>query len=346
MPNLTKFSAAGGCSCKLPADQLDDLLNGTSALASLADNGSADDAAFSELANGDVLVSSVDFQNPILDDPYLAGMIGGLNAVSDIFACGVQPQWAEVVLALPQIDRETKVAIGREMMRGLMEACSGVGCQIVGGHTIEQPAPLIGLAVRGTARPEQIKRKSGARPGDVVLVTKPVGNGIAVAARQVGFLIDADWKVAQDMLLTANSVGKDFGAIAEISSLTDITGFGLIGHSLEVATSSNVTFEIDVDNVPALPGTKRAAETGFVPQLAASTWEFSEAQVGGKENLTNGEKMFLADPQTNGGLLATVARDAVEHVIETASRNGVEAVVIGEVRERDTYYCNVRKGTS
>lgn len=346
MRDLTQFSAAGGCSCKLPADQLGDLLNGTSALASLVDNGSTDDAAFSELANGDVLVSSVDFQNPIVDDPYLAGMIGGLNAVSDIFACGVQPQWAEVILALPQIDREAKVAIGHEMMRGLMEACSGVGCQIVGGHTIEQSAPLIGLAVRGTARPEQIKRKSGARPGDVVLVTKLLGNGIAVAARQVGFLIDADWKVAQDMLLTANSVGKDFGAIAAISSLTDITGFGLIGHSLEVATSSNVTIEIDVDKVPALPGTKRAAETGFVPQLAASTWEFSEAQVGDKENLSDGEKMFLADPQTNGGLLATVSREAVEHVIEAASRNGVEAVAIGEVRERDTYHCNVRKGTS
>lgn len=346
MQDLTKFSAVGGCSCKLPADQLDDMLNGTGDSALLADNGSPDDAAFSKLANGDVLVSSVDFQNPVLDDPYLAGLIGGLNAVSDIFACGVQPEWAEVVLALPQIDKKTKIAVGREMMRGLMEACSRVGCQIVGGHTIEQSAPLIGLAVRGTAKPTQIKRKSGARPGDVVLVTKPVGNGIAVAARQVGFLTDADWKVAQETLLTANSVGKDFGAIPAVSSLTDITGFGLIGHSLEVATASNVTIEINVDDIPALPGTKRAAETGFVPQLAASTWESSEAQVSGKDELSDGEKMFLADPQTNGGLLATVASGAVQQVIEVAHRNGVEAVAIGEVRERATQYCKVKKGKS
>ena len=346
MKNLTQFSALGGCSCKLSANQLEELLRGLNAKDLFAKEAADDDAAFSYLQNGDVLVSSVDFQNPIVDDPYLAGKIGGLNAVSDIFACGVQPLWAEVILAVPDIAPDEQVATGGEMMRGIVEACSEVGCQVIGGHTIVQPTPLLGLAVRGVANPDQIKRKSGAKPGDVVLTTKPIGNGIAVAARQVGFLTDPDWNTAEQALLRANSIGGLFGEMKAISSLTDITGFGLVGHALEVARSSNVTIELDLTTIPALPGVKRAAESGFVPQLAADNWAFAQDQVKGAETLSEGEKMFLADPQTNGGLLVTVANAAAATVIKAALQHGVEAIVIGEVREFDTHYFCVTKVTT
>jgi len=306
-------------------------------------NHETDDAAFVHLDDEKVLISSVDFQNPVLPDAYTSGKIAALNALSDIFACGTKPNWAEAILAVPALDADEQIKIGQEIMRGMAEVCQSVGCHIVGGHTIVMQAPLIGLAVRGIADADQVKRKSGAQVGDAILITKPVGNGIAVAARQSGFLQDAAWNTAQTAMLAPNAIGSVLGAQLSVTSLTDVTGFGLLGHAVEVGEASNACVELHVNAVPVFPSIKRAAAAGHIPLLALSNWESFEGRTSVPLGITKVDQMVLADPQTNGGLMFTVAPGDVEAITATCLSEGVKATVVGRITEHEKAFCRLVK---
>jgi selenide,water dikinase len=332
--DITSYAAMGGCSCKLPAGALAAVCSGDLVEATHLQEHIIDDAAILPLGNNQVLVSSLDFQNPIVPDAELSGKIAALNALSDVFACGVQPLWAEVILALPKmlpIDRQ--IEVGQEIMRGIASACMDTGCHIVGGHTVVMPAPIIGLSVKGVASRATIKLKSGAIVGDDLILTKSIGTGIAVAARQAGSFIDTYWTPALDTLLLSNKVGAILAGMKGVHAMTDVTGFGLVGHACEVAKASGIAIEIDYDKIPVFAGTNRAVMNGFSPDLTETNLAFALSQHADLHNLSDVEKAIISDPQSNGGLFISVASNETESVLKACLHAGHNAVRIGCVRE-------------
>jgi selenide,water dikinase len=344
--DLTIFAAGGGCSCKLPAETLALLFRDPAIAAAFPQDHVVDDAAILPLGAGQVLVSSVDFQNPIVPDSYHSGEIAALNALSDLCACGVQPKWAEVLLALPRISPHQQVEVGKEIMRGVAAACREVNCSIVGGHTVVADTPLIGLSVKGVSPLSRVKLKSGAKPTDVLVLTKPLGIGIAVASHQSGFLVEPYWDVALAAMRTSNRVGVSLAEHDAVHAITDITGFGLLGHACEMAMASDTTIEIDYGGIPVLPGVHRAAVAGFVPALAETNLSFAHANGADVSALSQAETAIVSDPQTNGGLLIAVAADQQHLVLQACNAIGQQAWRIGVVKERaaDAVRCRITKG--
>lgn len=330
---LTGLSRHGGCSCKLDASSLEQLCSLPEVRSASIAGQEADDAAILPIGDNRVLVTSIDFQNPIVDDALTAGEIAAWNAMSDIYACGVEPMHANVVLILPFGDRS--VEIGKELMRGVARACAAAGCAIVGGHTIQGEAPVVGLSVSAIAPLAHVKRKSGAQAGDVLMLTKPVGSGIAIAARQLGAFGDADFTSALAVLRHPNRLGARLGRLAGVTAMTDVTGFGLLGHLCEIAENSRKTITLSLGRVPFLSGAATAAREGAVPILADSNLNSYQARVRFGAAQRRHERLLLCDPQTNGGLLIAVRPDAAGEVARLAGEDGLHAEVIGSVGERD-----------
>ncbi|MGJ4952701.1 selenide, water dikinase SelD [Bradyrhizobium sp. HKCCYLS20291] len=296
--------------------------------ASLADQ-AKDDAAILPIGNELALVSSIDFQNPIVDDAVVAGEIAAKNALSDIFACGLRPMYADVVLVLPYGDHA--VAIGQDLMRGISRACREDNCTIVGGHTILGEAPIVGLSVFSISPLDVVKRKSGARVGDVLLLTKPLGSGIAIAAHQQGVLTSEDYAVALETLRQSNRVGARLGSLSPVSAMTDITGFGLLGRMTEVAEGSGVKLRLRSGKVPLLPGITGAAREGAVPNLGEKNLHAYQDKVRFVSDVTEHRRLILSDPQTNGGLLVAVRSTALEQVQAIMMEHSISAHMIGDV---------------
>lgn len=330
--NLTNFARMGGCSCKLGAKDLAQLCSIPEIRKTMLPGLAPDDAAIMPIEGGKALVTSIDFQNAVVDDPVIAGEIAAKNALSDIFACGVQPLYADVVLVVPY--GEEAVAIGQDLMRGVALACEQAGCAIVGGHTIRGETPIVGLSVFSIAPMAHIKRKSGATQGDLLVLTKPLGNGIAVAAKQQGLLNEQDYQEALSTLRQSNRVGARLGPLLGVSAMTDITGFGLLGHASEVAESSNVTLCLHMHAIPLLPGVLNAALEGAVPLLGEDNLAAFQARAKFQASQGHHERLLLCDPQTNGGLLISVRPEAWEQVRAILAEEGVNAWTIGEVVDR------------
>jgi selenide,water dikinase len=300
--------------------------------AAILKDSAPDDAAIIPIGDGRALLTSIDFQNAIVDDAALAGAIAARNAMSDLFACGVRPMYADVVLVVPYGDQSMN--IGRELMRGVAGACIEDGCAIVGGHTIQGETPVVGLSVTSIAKLDRIKRKVGAQPGNILVLTKPLGTGIAIAARQQGAFGDCDYAGALEVLLQSNRVGAVLGELAGVTAMTDVTGFGLLGHMSEVAESSGVTLCLSFAEVPLLPGVLRAAREGAVPILGKSNLAAYGRKTHFEETLRLHEQLVLCDPQTNGGLLICLRPDEKDEVLATLIANGCGARIIGRVDER------------
>ncbi len=330
--NLTNFARMGGCSCKLGAEDLARLCSIPEMREAMLPGLAPDDAAIVPIGDGKALVTSIDFQNAVVDDAAMAGEIAAKNALSDIFACGVRPLYADVVLVVPYGDEA--VEVGKDLMRGVARACGQDGCAIVGGHTIRGETPIVGLSVFSIASIEHVKRKSGATPGDLLMLTKPLGNGVAVAARQQGLLADQDYSEALSMMLRSNRVGARLGPLRGVSAMTDITGFGLLGHMSEVATSSGVTLRLNAREIPLLPGVFDAVREGAIPLLCEDNLETYGGRVGFLESQGRHERLLLCDPQTNGGLLFAVHPEASADVQAILTEEGVDVWTIGEVTQR------------
>lgn len=302
---LTQFSHGAGCGCKISPAVLDKILHSEfkqkSFDALLVGNETRDDAAVYDMGNGDCIVSTTDFFMPIVDDPFTFGSIASVNAISDVFAMGGQPMMAIAILGWPINKISPDVA--KKVLEGSRHVCAQAGIPLAGGHSIDCPEPVFGLAVTGNVKKEHLKRNDTATEGCVLYLTKPLGIGIVTTAQKRGIVEDAHLKEAIDTMLTLNILGATFGKLPYVTALTDVTGFGLLGHLSEVCNGSGLSAEIVFDKVPRFSFIEHYIAQKSMPGGTTRNWESYGAGVEGVGEL---QKAILADPQTSGGLLVAV----------------------------------------
>lgn len=335
---LSQLAHGGGCGCKLSPAVLRELLAGQTTGADtvwpdlLVGNGKADDAAVWALDGDRCLVATTDFFMPIVDDPFDFGMIAATNAISDIYAMGGRPLFALAILGMPLGKLPPEMA--RAILAGGAEACRRAGIPVAGGHSIDSAEPIYGLAVTGEVLRPHLKTNAGAKPGDVLILTKPLGVGIYSAAFRKGVLGAADYADMIASTTQLNSVGAVLGRQDEVHALTDVTGFALLGHALEMARGSGAELVIDAGAVPLLPSARALAEAGHVTGASARNWASVGDGVRLPEGLPQLTRDLLTDPQTSGGLLVAVASTAAEATLALIRGEGfAAAAIIGAVRE-------------
>ncbi len=330
---LTTFSHGAGCGCKLAPDLLDRILGSQHALAVdprlLVGTGTKDDAAVFALDGDKVLISTVDFFTPIVDDARTFGRIAAANALSDVYAMGGTPLFAIAVLGWPAGKLPPELAAA--VVEGGRETCREAGIVIAGGHSIDAPEPFFGLAVTGTARKDHVKRNDQARPGDAILLTKPLGTGVLSTAMKRGALDDSLTAALTAQLCALNRAGGALGPLSAVHAMTDVTGFGLLGHLWEMCEGSGCSAELDWSRVPLMEGATELVARGIYTDGGMRNWRAVHTHIQGGAAL---ETMILAaDPQTNGGLLLAVAPGELEEVRNVLDQSRTTAVQVGAFSE-------------
>jgi selenide,water dikinase len=299
---LTQYSHGAGCGCKIAPNQLSEILqtdqDGPYDPRLLVGNNTRDDAAVYQLDDQQVIISTTDFFMPIVDDPFDFGGIASVNAISDVYAMGGAPIVAISILGWP-IDKLSS-AVAREVLRGARDACSRAGIALAGGHSIDTPEPIFGLAVTGRAPKKQLKKNNTATPGCQLYLTKPIGIGILTTAQKRGILNPKDLQVAKEIMLQLNNIGADLGKLEAVKAMTDVTGFGLLGHLCEICEESHVSAELDFSRVPKIPDIDRYIEQKAFPGGTKRNFASYGHHIG---PLTAEQRALLCDPQTSGGLL-------------------------------------------
>lgn len=330
---LTSFSHGGGCGCKIAPAVLSDILRHSQGTCIpeqlLVGIETSDDAAVYQLNDNQALIATTDFFMPIVDDPYDFGRIAATNAISDIYAMGGTPIMALALVAMPVNHLPTEV-IGR-IIQGGESVCRDAGIPIAGGHTIDSVEPIYGLVVMGLVHPNRVKKNVGTRPGDKIILGKPLGVGVYSAALKKGAL-DAEG-YAQFLAVTTqlNKPGVALAEIPAVHALTDVTGFGLAGHALELARGGAVTLVIDWRKVPLLPNVEALVKAGMVTGASGRNWVSYGQYVELSQGVGSFEHNMLTDPQTSGGLLVACAPEAVDQVLALFAAGGfADAAVIGE----------------
>jgi selenide, water dikinase len=291
-----------------------------------------DDAAVYRLSPTEAIVETVDFFTPVVDDPYWFGRIAAANAFSDVWAMGGRPIFALNLVAFPV--KVLPMEILAEILRGGSEAAALAGAPVLGGHSIDDPEPKYGMAVTGLVHPDRVLRNVGARPGDQLLLTKPLGSGIVTTAIKRGTATPEQIAEVTAVMAELNrAAGEVLAASGAVSALTDVTGFGLLGHAWEMAEGSRVVLSIRVDAVPVQAGVLGLAEKDVVPGGTKANLEWVAPHVHFGPAVSRPMQLVLADAQTNGGLLAAVAPGRLETVLRLLADQGVAAARIGEVRE-------------
>lgn len=330
---LTSYSHGAGCGCKISPKVLTTILASTSPKMEdtrlLVGNDTRDDAAVYDMGNGIGIISTTDFFLPIVDDPFTFGQIAATNAISDVYAMGGKPLMAIAILGWP-ID---KIApeIAAQVMEGGRKACSDAGIILAGGHSIDNPEPIFGLAVTGSVQISNLKRNDQAVAGSVLYLTKPLGIGILATAQKKGILEAAHKDIATNSMIILNDAGIELAEIDEITALTDVTGFGLLGHLLEVCEGSNVSAEINYSKVPIFEEIHTYLDKKCVPGGTLRNWE----SYGHKVTLEDEKRRhILCDPQTSGGLLIAVKKEASQKVAAILKSKGLFAEPIGTLIEK------------
>jgi len=298
----------------------------------LVGTSTADDAAVYKINEETALVCTSDFFSPMVDDPHVFGQIAAANALSDVYAMGAKPLFALNMLAYPSGKLPTEHLLS--MLQGGAAKSAEAGISIIGGHTVENPELKYGLAVVGTVHPEKIWTNDRAKPGDVLLVTKPLGSGIITTAVRNG---KCPPEVAEEVVEVMKELNKNAAEIIvraglEVNACTDITGFGLLGHLYEMVESSGREAEISIANVPVIKGTRELLKQGFVPGGTRRNLEYLKDKILWDSSLTEGDKLLLADAQTSGGLLFSMPADSVADAKKLLSTAGILTVQIGEIR--------------
>ncbi len=311
---LTELAHGGGCGCKLAPSVLRELL-AEQPLAQafprlLVGSENADDAAVWQVDDATCVIATTDFFMPMVDDPFDFGRIAATNAISDVYAMGGRPVMALAILGMP-IDKLGPAEI-REILRGGASVCGEAGIPVAGGHSIDAPEPIYGLAVTGLARPEEVRRNGGARQGDALILTKGLGVGIYSAAIRKGALDAAGYAemIASTTLL--NRIGADLAREREVHAITDVTGFGVLGHALEVARGSGLRIRLVADDLPLLAGAAALAQAGFATGASGRNWASYGAEVTLPEGFADWRLKLLTDPQTSGGLLVSCPAGGAE----------------------------------
>ena len=325
-PRLTSLSHGGGCGCKIAPGVLSDILRGSAGLPMppelLVGIETADDAAVYRLNDEQALIATTDFFMPIVDDPYDFGRIAATNAISDVYAMGGQPIMALALVGMP-INVLSTATIAR-ILEGGQSVCQQAGIPIAGGHTIDSVEPIYGLVALGLVHPDRVKRNADARVGDRLVLGKPLGVGVLSAALKKEQLPPGGYAQMIATTTRLNTPGPDLAALAGVHALTDVTGFGLAGHALELARGAQCTVEIDWARVPLLPGVRELAAQGMVTGASGRNW----AGYGSSVQLPSGwspvDQALLTDPQTSGGLLVSCEPQAVPAVLEIFRRHGFD----------------------
>ncbi len=333
---LTSFSHGGGCGCKIAPGILAEILKNSTGFPVpkelMVGIETADDAAVYKLNDEQALIATTDFFMPIVDDPFDFGRIAATNAISDVYAMGGTPIMALALVGMP-INQLPVEVIG-QIIRGGESICAEAGIPIAGGHTIDSVEPIYGLVVLGLVHPSKVKRNADARAGDVLVLGKPIGVGILSAALKKEQLDAAGYAAMISNATKLNKPGKALSELAGVHALTDVTGFGLLGHTLELARGAKLTARINMAQVPLLHDVQRLADAGCITGASGRNWAGYGHEVVLDAAITPVQQMLLTDPQTSGGLLVSCAPEAVEAVLAIFREGGfAEAAVIGEMVE-------------
>ncbi|WP_203564742.1 selenide, water dikinase SelD [Bordetella pseudohinzii] len=338
IPRLTSLSHGGGCGCKIAPGVLSELLARfvpqRSAPTLLVGTETADDAAVYRLNDQQALIATTDFFMPIVDNPFDFGRIAATNALSDIYAMGGKPIMALAIVGMPiNVLPHDVIA---EILRGGESVCHDAGIMIAGGHSIDSVEPIYGLAAMGLVHPDFIKRNADARAGDVLILGKPLGVGILSAALKKNRLDEAGYAAMLAATTKLNRPGADLGALPGVHAITDVTGFGLLGHALEMARGAGLTAKLRLSDLPWIPGVRALAAEGVVTGASGRNWASYGDAIRLGPKVGDAERALLTDPQTSGGLLVACAPEAAAQVMDIFAAGGfADAAVIGEMAVGD-----------
>jgi selenide,water dikinase len=339
-PRLTSLSHGGGCGCKIAPGVLSEILRSTMAMPLppelLVGIETSDDAAVYQLNESQALVATTDFFMPIVDDPFQFGRIAATNAISDVYAMGAQPIMALALVGMPV--NVLPLSVIGQILDGGQSVCRDAGIPIAGGHTIDSVEPIYGLVALGLVHPDHIKRNADAQVGDVLILGKPIGVGIMSAALKKEMLNDEGYQAMIANTTKLNTAGPDLAKLKGVHALTDITGFGLAGHLLEMARGAKCTIHLAWDKVPLLPGVAALAEQGCITGASGRNWQGYGTEVSLPTQFSAVDQSLLTDPQTSGGLLVSCSKDAVMEVMTIFKQHGFEhATVIGDVEAKQAH---------
>ncbi|HET6801353.1 MAG TPA: selenide, water dikinase SelD [Casimicrobiaceae bacterium] len=330
---LTQLAHGGGCGCKVAPAVLREILQGVDRApvpkALLVGIETSDDAAVYQVSASQAIVATTDFFMTIVDDPFDFGAIAATNALSDVYAMGATPLFALAIVGMPIATLAVDTI--RRILDGGQSTCLRAGIPVAGGHTIDTAEPIYGLVAIGSVDPRHLQRNVGARPGDVIVLGKPLGVGIYGAAEKRGELPPACYRAMIDSTTRLNTPGIALAQIGDVHALTDVTGFGLIGHLLEMCRGGNVSASIAFDRLPLLPQVRALAAAGFVTGASKRNWDGYGNDVRASGSIGDVERAIATDPQTSGGLLVACAPSAVDAVLEVFRREGFgDAAPIGK----------------
>jgi selenide,water dikinase len=330
---LTQFSHGGGCGCKIAPAVLSEILAATPIRGLpkdlLVGTETADDAAVYRLNDSQALVATTDFFTPIVDDPFDFGRIAATNAISDVYAMGGRPMFALAVLGMPL--EKLPLSVIRKILEGGESVCAAAGIPVAGGHSIDTLEPIYGLVALGLVHPDKVKRNSAAKAGDVLVLGKPLGIGILSAALKKGTLSQAGYAAMLDWTTRLNTPGEALADLPGVHAVTDVTGFGLAGHLLEILRGSKLAGEVRFDALPFIPEALDWAKQGVATGASERNWQGYGREVALPADFAEWKRKLLTDPQTSGGLLVSCAADAVQPVLDEFRKRGFdEAAVIGK----------------
>jgi selenide,water dikinase len=325
---LTRYAHGGGCGCKIAPQVLKEILRGDAPQETdhrlLVGNRDQDDAAVYDLGGGQALIATTDFFMPVVDDARDFGRVAAANAISDVYAMGGRPLLALAVLGWP-VDK-LPAELARTVLEGAREVCARAGIVLAGGHSIDAPEPVFGLSVNGLVDIVNLKRNNTAEEGDLIFMTKPLGVGILSAAQKRGQMEAADQGPFIDQLSTLNNIGERLGRIPAVTAMTDITGFGFLGHLMEMAEGSGLSVEVSYGALPKIPAALKYLKQGLVPDATYRNWNAYQSNVQIAPGVDAMESfMLLPDPQTNGGLMFSVRAEGLEEVLSALKAHGLEA---------------------
>ena len=334
---LTQYSHGAGCGCKISPKILDQILHSNATDSQprysnlLVGNDSRDDAAVLDLGNGEAIISTTDFFMPIVDDAFDFGRIASANAISDVYAMGGEPIMAIAILGWP-VDK-LPPAVAGQVMEGARAICREAGIPLAGGHSIDTVEPIFGLAVTGKVRIDHLKQNNTGTEGCKLYLTKPLGVGILTTAQKKGILKPEHANTAPAQMAQLNSFGATLGKLPYVKALTDVTGFGLLGHLVEMAEGSGLSARVEFDAVPRLPMVEEYLAQKSFPGGTVRNWDSYGHKI---SELEEKQKYILADPQTSGGLLIAVEPESAEEFERVAAENGLTLQSFGElVKKQD-----------
>lgn len=330
---LTQFSPGAGCGCKISPAVLEEILKHGGSRKQydklIVGNDSRDDAAVFDLGDGRALISTTDFFMPITDDPLDFGKIAAANAISDVYAMGGAPLLAIAILGWP-LEKLSPETAG-QVLEGARAVCAEAGIPLAGGHSIDSLEPIFGLAVTGLVELVHLKRNDTATPGCSLFLTKPLGTGILSTAMKRGKLLPEHYTLLRDQMVTLNKTGLAAGKLAEVKAMTDVTGFGLLGHLLEMCEGSGVSAVIDFQKVPVMKGVEDYLSEGCIPGGTRRNWQSYGSKIG---PLTDYQRNMLCDPQTSGGLLMAVEEAGVPGFLREMENEGVTVYRLGRTIQK------------